>query len=97
MAESDSHVRYTEERLGPIGAASRSYRNARLAEKSGQSTAADLELTRTYANNIRKNDRASEYIKAGRASLLFFKGNTSFSWTFVSPRLLYRPGPRTKA
>lgn len=95
MAESHSHVRYMEERLGPIGDALRSYRNARLAEKSGQATAADLELIQTYEDDIRQNDRASEYIKAGRASLLFFEGNTSFSWTFVSPSPLYRPGPRT--
>lgn len=95
MAESDSHVRYMEERLGPIGDALRSYRNARLAENSSRATAADLELIQAYEDNIRKKDRASEYIKAGRASLLFFEGNTSFSWTFVSPSPLYRPGPRT--
>ncbi|KAB8208926.1 hypothetical protein BDV34DRAFT_222181 [Aspergillus parasiticus] len=95
MAESDAHVRYMEERLGPIGALLRSYRNARLAEKSGRATAEDLDTIRTYEERIRKNDRASEYIKAGRACLLFFEGNTSFLWTFVSPSPLYRPGRRT--
>lgn len=32
MAMSDAHVRYMEERLGPIGASLRSYRNATLVE-----------------------------------------------------------------
>ncbi|KAE8319500.1 hypothetical protein BDV41DRAFT_571130 [Aspergillus transmontanensis] len=95
MAESDAHVRYMEERLGPIGTLLRSYRNARLAEKSGRATAEDMDTIRTYEESIRKNDRASEYIKAGRACLLFFEGNTSFPWTFVSPSPLYRPGRRT--
>ncbi|KAE8140109.1 hypothetical protein BDV38DRAFT_290843 [Aspergillus pseudotamarii] len=95
MAESDAHVKYMEERLGPIGAVLRSYRNARLAEKSGRATPEDMGTIRTYEEGIRKNDRASDYIKAGRACLLFFEGNTSFPWTFVSPSPLYRPGPRT--
>lgn len=95
LAESDAHVCYMEERLGPLGAPLRSYRNARLAEKSRTATAADIDTIRTYEETIRKSDRASDYIKAGRASLLFFEGNTSFPWTFVSPSPLYRPGPRT--
>lgn len=95
IAESDAHVQYMEERLGPLGIALRSYRNARLAQRSGTATAAHIETIRNYEDSIRKDDRASDYIKAGRAALLFFEGNTSFPWTFVSPSPLYRPGPRT--
>ncbi|QKX53804.1 uncharacterized protein TRUGW13939_00884 [Talaromyces rugulosus] len=95
MAMSEAHVQYMEERLGPIGAPLRSYRNARLAQNSGTSTAEDIKTIQMYEDSIRKNDRASEYIKAGRATLLFFEGNTSFPWTFVSPSPLYRPGRRT--
>lgn len=95
MAMSDTHVRYMEERLGPIGAPLRSYRNARLAQKSGKPTAEDIKTIQMYEESIRKNDRSSEYIKAGRSSLLFFEGNTSFPWTFVSPSPLYRPGRLT--
>ncbi|KAJ5726907.1 hypothetical protein N7493_005934 [Penicillium malachiteum] len=95
MAESDAHVRYMEERLGPIGDGLRVYRNARLAVKSGTASSTDLQTIETYEDNIRNNDRASDYIKAGRAALLFFEGNTSFPWTFVSPSPLYRPGART--
>jgi len=95
MAESDAHIQYMEERLGPIGQGLRLYRNARLAVKSGKATTADLHMIETYEQHIRKNDQASDYIKAGRATLLFFEGNTSFPWTFVSPSPLYRPGPRT--
>ncbi|KAL2825818.1 hypothetical protein BDW59DRAFT_179792 [Aspergillus cavernicola] len=95
IAESDAHVRYMEERLGPLGNALRSYRNARLADKAGIATAADVDTIKTYEKAIRQSDRASDYIKAGRAALLFFEGNVSFPWTFVSPSPLYRPGPRT--
>ncbi|KAL2839394.1 hypothetical protein BJY01DRAFT_237105 [Aspergillus pseudoustus] len=95
IAESDGHVQYMEERLGPLGSALRSYRNARLAQRAGTATAADIDTIRTYEDSIRNNDRASDYIKAGRAALLFFEGNTSFRWTFVSPSPLYRPGRRT--
>ncbi|KOS38875.1 hypothetical protein ACN38_g10298 [Penicillium nordicum] len=95
IAESNAHVCYMEERLGPLGDSLRSYRNARLAERSGTATATDIDTIRTYEHAIRNNDRASDYIKAGRASLLFFEGNSSFPWTFVSPSPLYRPGPRT--
>ncbi|KAJ5631990.1 hypothetical protein N7490_008329 [Penicillium lividum] len=95
IAESDAHVCYMEERLVPLGGPLRSYRNACLAEKSGTATATDIDTIRIYEKAIRKSDRASDYIKAGRASLLFFEGNVSFPWTFVSPSPLYRPGPRT--
>ncbi|KAJ5556350.1 hypothetical protein N7494_000265 [Penicillium frequentans] len=95
MAESNAHVQHMEERLGPIGYDLRLYRNARLAIKSGKSTTMDLHMIQTYEESIRENDQASDYIKAGRATLLFFEGNTSFRWTFVSPSPLYRPGPRT--
>lgn len=95
MAESNAHVQYMEDRLGPIGDDLRLYRNARLATKSGTATTMDLHMIQTYEESIRKKDQASDYIKAGRATLLFFEGNTSFRWTFVSPSPLYRPGPRT--
>lgn len=95
MAESNAHVQYMEERLGPIGDDLRLYRNARLAMKSGTATTMDLQTIQKYEDSIRKNDQASDYIKAGRATLLFFEGNTSFRWTFVSPSPLYRPGART--
>ncbi|QGA13454.1 hypothetical protein EYB26_001104 [Talaromyces marneffei] len=95
LADSDAHVHYMEERLGPMGEALRSYRNARLAVKAGKATAAELQTIQTYEDAVRLNDRATSFIKAGRASLLFFEGNTSFPWTFVSPSPLYRPGKRT--
>jgi putative NADH-flavin reductase len=95
MAMSEAHVQYMEERLGPIGIPLRSYRNARLAQNSGKCTAEDIKTIQMYEESIQKNDRASEYIKAGRVTLLFFEGNTSFPWTFVSPSPLYRPGRRT--
>lgn len=95
LADSDAHVQYMEERLGPMGEALRSYRNARLAVKAGKATDTELQTIQTYEDAVRSNDKATSFIKAGRASLLFFEGNTSFPWTFVSPSPLYRPGKRT--
>jgi putative NADH-flavin reductase len=40
-------------------------------------------------------DKASDFTKAGRTALMFFDGNESFKWSFVSPSALYRPGKRT--
>ncbi|KAJ5935995.1 hypothetical protein N7454_005293 [Penicillium verhagenii] len=82
MAESDAHVQYMEERLGPIGEGLRVYRNARLAVKSGKATTTDLQTIEIYEDNVRKNDRASDYIKAGRAALLFFEGEHVLSVDF---------------
>ncbi|KAJ3540332.1 hypothetical protein NM208_g5114 [Fusarium decemcellulare] len=98
IADSHAHVTYMEERLGPMGGILRTYRNARLALLAGASSNEDLDAARAivddYEANV-KQDRASEFIKAARASYMFFDGNTSFNWTYVSPSPLYRPGKRT--
>ncbi|KAJ4296319.1 hypothetical protein N0V90_006364 [Kalmusia sp. IMI 367209] len=95
IATSEAHIAYMEERLGIMGTALRAYRNARIAEREGRATPEDEKAIAAYEAGIRVKDRATDFIKAGRTAYMFFDGNTSFRWSFVSPSALYRPGVRT--
>ena len=95
IADSEAHTSYMEDRLGPMGAGLRAYRNARSADASGTATPESRKVIEDYENYVRNNDRALQFITACRTSFMFFDGNTAFSWTFVSPSALYRPGKRT--
>lgn len=95
LADSHAHVTYMEERLGPMGSALRLYRNARIALAEGKSIPESTAAIEEYERSVRTKDQASDFIKACRTSFLFFDGNESFHWTFVSPSALYRPGKRT--
>ena len=95
IADSEAHTSYMEDRLGPMGAGLRAYRNARSADASGTATPESRNVIEDYENYVRNNDRALQFITACRTSFMFFDGNTAFSWTFVSPSALYRPGKRT--
>lgn len=98
IADSHAHVSYMEDRLGPMGGNLRKYRNARLTLRSAGASDDAIKAAEAIVDEYEegvKQDRASEFIKAARASYMFFDGNTSFDWTFVSPSPLYRPGKRT--
>lgn len=95
IATTEAHIVYMEERLGTMGTALRSYRDARAAESEGRATAEHKKTIEEYEKVIRVKDRATDFIKAGRTAYMFFDGNTSFKWSFVSPPALYRPGVRT--
>ncbi|KAK1524769.1 hypothetical protein CPAR01_13717 [Colletotrichum paranaense] len=100
IADSHAHVTYMEERLGPIGQALRLYRDARLLLKEDRGSTNEKEAAHETINAYEaqlkaQQDASSSFIKAARASLMFFEGNTSFDWTYVSPSALYRPGRRT--
>lgn len=95
IATSEAHIAYMEERLGIMGTALRAYRDARIAEREGRATEEHERAIAEYEAGIRAKDRASDFIKAGRTAYMFFDGNTSFKWSFVSPSALYRPGKRT--
>jgi len=84
-----------EERLGSMGTSLRRYRDARLAVRQGIADAATEELVEKYEEAVMANDSALEFVMAGRTSFMFFDGNTSFNWTYVSPPALYRSGART--
>ncbi|KAH7345885.1 hypothetical protein BKA66DRAFT_506206 [Pyrenochaeta sp. MPI-SDFR-AT-0127] len=95
ISTSLAHIAYMEERLGIMGTALRAYREARLASDAGKATDADRQVIQGYEGNVEKKDDASDFIKAGRTAFMFFDGNESFRWSFVSPSALYRPGKRT--
>ncbi|SCV25115.1 uncharacterized protein FFB14_00008 [Fusarium fujikuroi] len=95
IADSHAHVSYMEERLGSMGTSLRDYRNARLAVHQGKSDPAAEKLIDKYEHAVMSNDSALEFVTAGRTSFMFFDGNASFRWTYVSPPALYRSGLRT--
>jgi putative NADH-flavin reductase len=95
ISTSIAHITYMEERLGIMGASLRRYREARIAEREGRQTAEDVKEMEEYEESIKEKDQASDFIKAGRTAYMFFDGNESFRWSFVSPSALYRPGKRT--
>ncbi|CAO2656513.1 Nn.00g053160.m01.CDS01 [Neocucurbitaria sp. VM-36] len=95
ISTSLAHIAYMEERLGIMGTSLRSYREARIAESKGVATDEEKGIIQKYEDEIKKQDKASDFIKAGRTAYMFFDGNTSFRWSFVSPSALYRPGKRT--
>ncbi|KAF2270518.1 hypothetical protein CC78DRAFT_451644 [Lojkania enalia] len=95
IATSEAHIAYMEERLGIMGTSLRAYRNARIAEREGKANEEQMKAIAEYEEGIKKKDRATDFIKAGRTAFMFFDGNTSFKWSFVSPSALYRPGKRT--
>lgn len=95
IALSEAHIRYMEERLGILGTSLRKYRNARISEDQGNVTPETRQVIQEYEQQTKAGDKAADFIKAGRTAYLFFDGNTSFRWSFVSPSALYRPGKRT--
>jgi putative NADH-flavin reductase len=95
IADSEAHVAYMEERLGSIGSKLRAYRNARVKERAGQSSDETRNITTEYEEAVLRGDPAADFVYGARASFMFFDGNASFRWTFVSPSALYRPGKRT--
>ncbi|KAF2831808.1 NAD(P)-binding protein [Ophiobolus disseminans] len=97
ISTSLAHIAYMEDRLGVMGTAARAYRSARVAMAEGRATQEDIKTIESYENGIKHKDQASDFIRAGRTAYMFFDGNTSFTWSFVSPPALYRPGIRTGA
>ncbi|KAM0328711.1 hypothetical protein ACHAQA_005124 [Verticillium albo-atrum] len=95
IADSEAHVAYMEERLPEIGKALRKYRNARQILRDRDALGARAYVEQYETRLRQQQDAASEFIKAARASYMFFDGNTSFNWTYASPSALYRPGLRT--
>lgn len=95
IATSEAHICYMEERLGVLGTALRAYRDARIAMREGCATDEHKKAIADFEAGTTKKDPAIDFIKAGRMAFMFFDGNTSFKWSFVSPSALYRPGKRT--
>lgn len=95
IADSEAHVVYMEERLGSIGSSLRAYRNARIKDRAGEASDESKAVIEKYEAAVLRGDPAADFVYGARAVFMFFDGNTSFRWTFVSPSALYRPGKRT--
>ena len=92
IADSEAHVQYMEERLGHLGSSLRSFRNARLAKAQGKATEQDEKTIEEYEHNILHGDYSATFVKSCRTTYMFFDGNESFRWSFLSPSALFRPG-----
>jgi putative NADH-flavin reductase len=92
IADSEAHVQYMEERLGHLGSSLRAYRTARLAKREGKATEEDEKTIAEYEHNVLYGDYSSTFVKSCRTTYMFFDGNESFRWSFLSPSALFRPG-----
>jgi putative NADH-flavin reductase len=92
IADSEAHVQYMEERLGHLGTSLRKYRTARLKTREGNATQEDRKTIQEYEDNVLNGDYSAAFVKACRTTFMFFDGNQSFKWSFLSPSALFRPG-----
>jgi putative NADH-flavin reductase len=72
------------------------YRNARLAMKDGKATNEQVQIVQENEKQILTGeDSIPDIPLAARAALMMFEGNTSFSWSFLSPPVGYRGAAAT--
>ncbi|KAK0269728.1 hypothetical protein LTR35_014620 [Friedmanniomyces endolithicus] len=100
-ADSEAATYHMEERIGfgsPMSRGMPDYRSARQALRSdpGGLTPADRKaIDETEKMVMEGPDPIPDIPIAARATYMFFEGNTTFPWSFVSPPAKYLPGPRT--
>ncbi len=80
-----------EERLGPLGAGLRELRSARLRVRNGAATDEDVTFIKKYLQDAFDGDYSQTFVKAARVTWMFFEGDSSWNWSYVSPPALYRP------
>ncbi|KAL6250267.1 hypothetical protein RBB50_002568 [Rhinocladiella similis] len=97
IASSPAHISYMESRFGSaLADGVRAYASARQAWKEGRDTPEARFVRDTHETNIALGEGgAKPLITACRTSFMFFDGNTSFDWTFMSPPAMYRSGAKT--
>ncbi|KAK7203669.1 hypothetical protein BZA70DRAFT_312313 [Myxozyma melibiosi] len=93
MAQSRSHVLFWKEKYPDMSQTVEVYRTAVLAWKGPGATLEQMEVMKTYEDQIANIDH--DFIRACTTCYLFFDGNESFDWTFISPPAMYGPGKRT--
>ncbi|KAM5354817.1 hypothetical protein ACJ41O_001463 [Fusarium nematophilum] len=91
FADSESQIQYMEERLGPLGESLRKLRTARLEMIAGTATDQDVAFMKDYLQKTFDADPSLTFVKAARVTWMFFEGDTSWNWSYVSPPPLYRP------
>src|SRR5579859_7310267 len=95
MADSQAMLHYIEEALGHMGSELRKLSEYRARRSAGNATPKDLETISSYEKMTMEGDEGLSFVRAARASFMFFDGNTSFKWSYASPPPGYRPGRRT--
>jgi hypothetical protein len=94
MADSESHVQYMEERLGPLGVGLRRLRIARNRVRNGTATEEDIKFMKKYYEKTFKRDYSQTFVKTARVTWMFFEGHTASNWSYASPPPRYRPCAR---
>ncbi|KAF9871188.1 nad-dependent epimerase dehydratase [Colletotrichum karsti] len=96
MLASEAFITHCQNWSGDFATRLRAAREAWVAERSGNGT----DETKKVLDDLDKtmadmNSQGVDFITGARATYMFFDGNTSFKWTYISPPPLYRPGTRT--
>ncbi|KAH6971060.1 hypothetical protein BKA56DRAFT_636004 [Ilyonectria sp. MPI-CAGE-AT-0026] len=91
FADSESQTQYMEERLGSLGENLRKLRSARIRVRSGVATSNDVDFIKESLEQSFHADPSQAFVKAARVTWMFFDGDTSWNWSYVSPPALYRP------
>lgn len=95
MADSKAVLFYMEDALGHMGTELRKLGKARKARREGKTSQEDLDTIAAYEKMTMEGDEGLSFVRAARASFMFFDGNQSFRWSYASPPPGYRPGRRT--
>ncbi|GAB7342320.1 hypothetical protein MBLNU457_g0548t1 [Dothideomycetes sp. NU457] len=100
LGDSEAATYHMEERIGfgsPPAQAMRSYREARVALRSGTATEEQQQMLEETEKGILQGPQPSpsDLPIAARAGFMFLDSDTTFPWTFVSPPGRYQPGLRT--
>lgn len=83
-----------EDALGHMGTELRKLGKARKARKERKANQQDLDTIAAYEKMTMEGDEGLSFVRAARASFMFFYGNQSFRWNYASPPG-DRPGRRT--
>ncbi|VUC30659.1 unnamed protein product [Clonostachys rosea] len=95
ILDSEAWVQHALEWAGEDGDKLVVARQAWIAEKKGRGTPETRKITEEVHKMFDLHGPVVEFHRGGRLTAMFFHGNTSFNWTFMSTPALYRPGKRT--
>ncbi|KAF6817236.1 nad-dependent epimerase dehydratase [Colletotrichum plurivorum] len=91
----EAYVDHAQEWAGEDAVHLKKAREALLAEETGKGTPGTRQLLNAvYENMFHMDGHVVDFITGARATFIFFGGNNSLKWTYMSPPPLYRPGRR---
>nr|XP_036576998.1 nad-dependent epimerase dehydratase [Colletotrichum truncatum]KAF6783852.1 nad-dependent epimerase dehydratase [Colletotrichum truncatum] len=96
MIASEAYITHCQDWDDNFAARLRAARDSWLAEREGRGTEETREVLASMDKTMSDmSSQGVDFITGARATYMFFDGNTSFKWTYISPPPLYRPGTRT--